>query len=636
MRLTGLLFLFLGNTATATELPAEHFGHLPMVDQPAVSPDGEFVAVIVNNESGPTVSVAPFGTRELTPIIQLKYGRDRIEWIEWANDERLLISASESTLLQGDRIRVARLFSIDRNGKGLKEIKRKTAAETSWWTAFFSTTRVVSYLPDDPKHVLLQLYDELDEGFAVFKVNIYKNKFEKLFRNSYGVDAWYADRDGEVTLGVEYDNDTTTIWHRPDGEDKWQPLHSRKAFESETFSPFLLANDKAYVISDYDVGRQAVWRYDIPSGEFEELIFAADNYDVDRAILAPDTNELVGARHYANYRVDTYFDPEFQSSSQLVKASFPQYETSIVSRSSDRNRMVVWAVKDNSPPKYFWLDLGSKAGGFWYSKYPYLEQKPLANVEPFEFDASDGMRLNGYLTLPVNRGDAPAPLIVHPHGGPHARDYQYFDPWVQFMANRGYAVLQVNFRGSEGFNNNYEVSGYREWGQKMQQDVYDAIDFVAERPEVDGERACVVGASYGGYVALVAAFQRPTQFRCIVSIAGIGDLREHAAMSSRSGSYSAYITETIGDPTDSDDKRMLDNVSAVNHLAKIKSPMLLIHGTHDTQVRVSQSRDFHRKADKAGLDVEYLELEFGTHYFDEWENRIAVFQAIDSFLEKHL
>ena len=635
MRKLCLLLCVLAAPTLAAKLPYEHFGHLPIVEQPSVSPNGELVAVVVNSDRGPTVNIAPFGSRDLTPIIQLKSGEDRIDWIEWANDDRLLVSASQSSLISGDRIRISRLFSIGADGQGLREIKRKTVTPPKWFEVFYDTTRIVSWLRDDPEHVLIELYDTLDGAIAVFKVNIYTNDFDKLFVNTYDVNSWFANGEGEVVFGTSRDEEILTFWYREGNDADWRELHSREIFESETFDPILVKGNKAYVFSDHEIARQGIWLYDIESGEFEELIYAAENHDVQTAILSVDRDEVVGATYYDHYRVKTYFDAEYEATSSIVDKSFSDYQTFIASRSKDRKRMIVQALRDDSPPKYFWLDLAKGAGGFWFSQYPYLEKQQLAKVQPFEYEARDGMPLNGYLTMPVDAKKKP-PLVVFPHGGPAARDYQYFDEFVQFFANRGYAVLQMNFRGSEGFNNLYETAGYREWGQAMQTDIYDAVEWLEEQGTVNTDKACMVGASYGGYAALVAAFQQPERFKCIVSISGIADLTEHAVTTARSGWYEPFVIKTIGDPGDGEDRKVLDEASATNKLALIKRPILMIHGTHDTQVRVSQARDFYKKAKRAGVKVKYIELEYGTHYFDENQNRLQVFKALDDFLGKHL
>lgn len=632
----GALASLLCCAATAQVLPADSFGQLPMVAQPEISPGGQHVASILNSEQGPTIVVSKFGAADLTPIVRLKYGRDRIDWIRWANDDRLLISVSEALNIAGEKYRVSRLYQVGRDGKGMKQIWRKPTREVPWWVNLFDTNNIVSMLPDEPNHILLQLYDERDEAPAVFKVDLRRNKFKKLFVNEYEVDAWYANRKGEVVLGWQMDEDEMTTWYLPEGSSKWEPLKTRRAFEDETFSVVGIVGDTAYVITDYETGRQALWKYDITTGDYTEMVYAVDGYDLDDPIISAEDGRLLGVGWYSDYYEQHYFDEDAARDAALIRQSFPQHRTSVRSRSADGKRLMVLAVRDNAPPQYIWLDLETKAGSAWYAPYPKLNGVPLPEVTPIEFEARDGKRITGYLTLPtVANGDKP-PLIVHPHGGPHARDTKYFDPLVQFFANRGYAVLQVNFRGSSGFGSGFEAAGYRQWGQAMQQDVYDGMDWLVGEGLVDADRKCIVGGSYGGYVALTAAFQRPGDFRCVASIAGIADLYEMADKDSLNPSRKPYVAKAIGNPYDDADRDMLKAHSAVNHLDRIAAPLLLIHGTEDTRVRVTQSRDFYRAAQQAGIDIEYLELEDGTHFLDEYNNRLAVFEALDSFLQKHL
>ncbi|MFD1620864.1 alpha/beta hydrolase family protein [Thalassotalea marina] len=634
------LFLTLPVLAKNKELTYEHFGHLPMFQHATVSPDGKMIAAVYNGKDGPSVVVSPFASRKVAVVARLSKSKDRIDGLTWVNSERIVISASYPKLSYGGYTRVNRMYAVNKDGTDVVLLQDKKAKNRPDWMDVLSTTRIVSLLEKDKKHILIQAYDEKDEGWSVFKVNVYDSDYEKLFVNKYKVSSWYANGDGQVVLGVQYDGnnnkkDTINIWHRTNNNDEWKLLHSRKLYDSTTFTPIKVDGNKAIVLTDHELYRQALWSYDIPSGKFEKVLFSHDKYDVDSALLSPDQSKVIGAVYYDHFRRNHFFDPNENNIHNKVAKIFSQYETSIVDFSLDRSKVLVLAVKDNSPPKYFWLDQQANKAGVWFSKYPHLENKPLANVEAFEFETQDKMLLNGYLTMP-NNSDGKPPLIVYPHGGPNARDYQYFDPYVQYFANKGYAVLQVNFRGSTGFGNSYETAGYREWGAKMQSDVYEAVDWLATQNKVDMSKVCFVGASYGGYVALTAAAEKPNDYKCIVSVAGVSDVKALADTAYLMPTLRSFVENTIGHPKVDDDVNNMREISPINYVKNIKAPILLIHGAKDTRVSIKQSRKFFDEAKDADLDIQHIEYEFGTHFLDENDNRLSAFKEIGEFLEKHL
>lgn len=624
----------------------EKYGHLPMVTKAKVSPDGAYIVALLNSAEGPSVVVSEFAKKELTTLIKLQKSHDRIDEIFWGNNNRIIVSSSYSKKLFGDRIRVHRLFAVNIDGTDLVELKKKHLRELDASEQFFkdinSSSEIISLMREDNEHVLIQSYSQNDKAQSVFKVNIYKNKFEKIFVNKYNVHSWIANQNSQVVLGIgrdKNDPEIRTFYSRANNNSDWKLLYTRKGYSGDTFQPIYVNNDKVFVISDKDHDRQSLWQYDIPSGTFEKLLYGNDQYDVSGAILDSDNNKVIGAYYYDHYQKEHYFNESDITVSKMVKNSFKSYQTNIASMSEDRTKILVSAVRDNSPEKYFWLDLKKKSGSFWFSQYPYLEGRTLVGKIPFDYVANDGMKLNGYLTLPnkPKYEDKNAPLVVLPHGGPiGVRDYQYFDPYVQFIANMGYAVLQVNFRGSGGFGNNYETSGYRNWGKLMQQDVYDAISWLEEQQLVDTSNACMVGFSYGGYVALTSAFQKPEQFKCIVSVAGVSDINKRVDNLSKYKSYRPFIRKTMGDMADENVTQEFFELSAINNINKIKAPILLVHGIHDTRVRFEQSEDFYEKAKDAGLEVDYIEFKHGTHFLDENDNRLAAFKALGDFLTKHL
>lgn len=628
----------------ADKTPSEHFGQLPMMQNVSISPDGNNIAAVYNSENGPQVVVSPFGTQEVTPIVQLKKDIDRIDDIIWQNDDRLLIWASYSDNINGDRTRVKRLFTVSKGGGDLREVRKKAVRQTVWerMAEIYSSATVLTLLPEDKDHILMQLWSERDRAYSVFKVNPAENDFEKVLVNKIGVQNWGASSDGVIRLGRKYEWITAdqeyevSFYYRADNNAEFKQIYKERIPDIGHFSIEAIIGDKMYVVSDREIGRQALWLYDIPTAKYEKMLYSHDTYDVTGAIISRREKEVLGATYVDHYVRHHYFSGKANQTKAFVDASFPGYITWNEAVSADQNRVMVAAQRNDTPTTYFWLDIAAKKGGMWFSEYPYLAQTKMSTVLPYSFKASDGMELHGYLTLPAGQGDKKPKLVVLPHGGPQSRDYQYFDPWVQFLANRGYAVLQVNFRGSEGYGNRYEIAGYRQWGERMQQDVYDAIDWVGEQNLVDAKQSCVVGASYGGYVALTASFQRPNQFKCFVSIAGIPDLLQLAEDDYKNRFLQDFVYSTIGDPKDDRTREKFKSVSAMHNIDKIKKPILLMHGTHDTRVPYKYSAEFYDAAKKKKLDVQYIELKYGTHFLDEDGNRKAAFKALDAFLSKHL
>lgn len=638
------LVAYFGHAKTPA-LNYEQFGTLPMIKYPSVSPNGEYIAAIYNASDGPSIVISGFGSAEVSTIVQLKKSQDRIEDIAWVNSSRLLIVASYSENILNRRFRRDRIFSVNTDGTDLVELKTKMPpSAASWEIRNAGSLGLVSLLKNDKKHVLLQTYDYRDEAQAVYKVNVYENDFDKLFVNKFNVHSWVANEKGEVLFGYGTEKskkitDVNTIWHRNNEQSEWKLLHKQKAYDGETFTPIIVENDTLLVKTDYKTRRSALWSYDIKTGKYIEKLFGHHKYDIDGVIYNADRSKVIGVYYFDDYLREHYFQDEDSQISTLVKNSFKGYQATIYSRSADKTKMLVYATKDNSPQKFFWLDIKNKKGGLWFSTYPFLEGQPMPNVLPITFDADDGVELTGYLTLPIsNNSNSKPPLVVWPHGGPiGVRDYQTFDPYVQFFASQGYAVLQVNYRGSGGFGSNFQASGHHEWGKRMQQDLYNGFDWLKGKDLVDTNKSCFAGYSYGGYAALTAAFQKPEQYRCIVSIAGISDLYTLADKDYRwQGNIRAHIVNTIGDPTDDKIASELESLSAINHINKIKAPILLMHGRYDTQVRVDQSAGFYDKAKKAGLDVKYVEFEYGTHNLDEADNRLEAFKELNNFLEEHL
>jgi len=625
--------------ATASPISPDKFSTLRMIESPQISPDGQSIIAIYNTKSGPKVVLSLFGKSQITPLAQLKKSKDRVDFVRWSGNRFAIIGTSYPKHYNGMYYRVSRLYSIDIKSKKVRELTSKRSRKKAGHSV--QSYKLVSTLRNDDENILISTYDVRDKAYSVYKVDLEDGGFDKEFANTYDVDYWYPDADGIIRLGIAIEKEKgifqdkghfVSTWYRQSEDDDFKLIKRKKIGSGVTFDVLALteSGNKAYVMSDRETGRQAIWLYDIETSKFESNVFSHDKFDLS-AGLENSSGELIGAVWQDDFFKRHYFNKRDSKLFKSVKASLAGYEVFIASKSQDNKRVLAYAIKDNSPGKYFWLDLSAKKGGVWFSQYPQLESVKLASVQSISYPASDGEIISGYLTLPVSlKSDELPPLVVLPHGGPHARDMRYFDPLVQVIANQGYAVLQMNFRGSKGFGTKFETDGYYQWGKRMQQDVMDGVAWL-DKQNIVSKDACIVGASYGGYVALTAAFQAKDRFKCVVSIAGISDLKQLVEDEERQSTYVANIL----DPNKVGALAALADVSAINHIDEIKAPMLLIHGTRDTRVNYSQSKDFYNKAQDK-LDIKYVEFKDGTHFLDDPQNRKVAYSELSQFLNKHL
>jgi dipeptidyl aminopeptidase/acylaminoacyl peptidase len=359
-------------------------------------------------------------------------------------------------------------------------------------------------------------------------------------------------------------------------------------------------------------------------------------HNADGMLRDPQTHRLIGL--YALVGDEdryTFFDPADQAAWAAVKAAFKGDRVRLESWSQDRKKIVVLVDSPTQGPAYALVDLVTKRANWLGGRYQKLTQEDISPVRSVRFKASDGLDLTGYLTVPRGAQAKDLPLVVFPHGGPAARDTPEFDWWAQAMASRGYAVLQVNFRGSDGFGAAFLQAGYGEWGRKMQTDLSDGVRWLAGQGIIDPKRVCIVGASYGGYAALAGAALDPGVYRCAVSVAGLSDLSRFVTWSKAQNGVGAvrYWTRFMGAEAARDPS--LAEISPAAHVDRVNIPVLLIHGRDDTVVPLEQSRIMAEALQKAGKPVELVVQKGADHWLSRGDTRLETLQATIAFLQKN-
>lgn len=608
------------------ELPVEQFAQLPTLSSPRLSPGGQMVAVKMAVEGVEQLVV--FALEGDVPTSQIELGDSELVTYRWVNDEWLLITVGQVENSLGTSMYVTRLISFNVKNRKMLRIGPKGEmgqnASDVLWVARDGTPRILlayqkSFYSSDP-------------GFfpTVSMVDVSRNAMDHQVDPREGVFDWIADPAGVVRVGIgsEMGGRRNRVLYRAAAGETFREI-GNTAQDGDLPIPivFLNAPGKAAGFSDRE-GVDALYQIDLATMAWERKIFGVDGYDIDGVQLDPSGHRIVGV-NYTDQRDQTrWFDPSFGALATALAEALKR-DVGLVSFNQAQDRLVVSASATNAPTSYYTFTIPTRKLALIGHEYPGLADAPMGQVSTVSYTSRDGLKLQAVLTVPAGRDAKNLPIIVLPHGGPATRDSEMFDWWVQFLADRGYAVLQPNYRGSTGFGDALQAAGDGEWGLKMQDDVDDALAWAVSTGLADGKRACIMGASYGGYVALRAADRNPDLYRCAVSYAGVSDLQKMMSFSRQFFNDLASRDYWQGRAPD------FRSVSPVHRPEAVGIPVLVMHGRRDLRVPVAQSRDYAEALRRAGKDVTWIEQPLADHHFSRQQDRLQFLREMEAFLDKH-
>ena len=618
----------------------EAFAQEPAMSSAQVSPDGKNVATLqrFTKDGEQFLLIYDVGDMAKNPVT---LGSERMDIVafSWVNNERLVVRFRQDvdTLqrLGVDTRLVSKLATTDKDGQGWLEIPRKRADRRRASTKLreqFGGVGMLSLLPKDDDHILL-IYDDDRNGVAdIFKVNVESGSARRVVKNNNRIRITYMDDDGDPRLATRFDEGDEAIIYlaRLKGEKEWIEIGRTVASvdsASSIFGAFRLvgppSSNEFYVLSNHATDTAAIYTYDLEEREFGELQFLHPRYDATgvRTKLDDEKNDVIIGFTFTGKAGDVYLvDPEERARQDAIDGILSDTRNAIVSRSDDGNTMVIRAEGPQMPPS--WYLLSDNRLDLLGRSRPFLTEDMLADVEWVRYTARDGMSIPALVTVP--RGDGPFPIVVLPHGGPVARDYWGFDTWSQLLAFHGYVVIQPQFRISKGFGRQHLEAGYARWGHEMQDDLEDAITYLAERELGDPKRSAIFGWSYGGYAAFVGSFRDPNPFRCAIAGAGVADLPYFRAWLADSGTFAekAY-------------RKTVDGISPLEHVDSVDVPILVIHGDIDERVPVAQSRKFVKKLQEYNKHYKYIELEGANHFFGTiyYRHFVEIYSAMIDWLD---
>ncbi|MBQ3402381.1 MAG: S9 family peptidase [Synergistaceae bacterium] len=494
---------------------------------------------------------------------------------------------------------------------------------------------VLDDLEDDPVHMLIGMNQRNPEIFDVYRCNIETGELELVAENPGNITGWMTDHDGKLRAAIQTDGVNESFLYRTDESQEFRTLITTNF--KETFSPVMFAYDNKmmYIVSNLSRDKTAIYTFNPETNETLDLVFEHDEVDAGGILHSKKRKVITGVTYTTDRRHYKFFDADREELQNTLDAFFPGLEVAVADMDDDERRIIVRTYSDRTRGAYYLFDRKDNSISKLADLSPWLRAEQMAPMRAIHFTARDGLKINGYITLPVGVASHDLPLVVIPHGGPSSRNSWGFNSEAQFLANRGIAVLQVNFRGSTGYGKSFWQAGFKQWGRKMQDDVTDGVLWAVEQGIADRSRLAIYGGSYGGYAALAGATFTPDLYACAVSYVGPSNL--FTLLESIPPYWKPFIEmeyEEIGDP--SKDKELLTEVSPVFHAENIRIPLFVAQGANDVRVNKAESDQIVESVRKAGKDVVYMVKENEGHGFHNEENRFDFYRTLEEFFRKHL
>ena len=640
---------FAQQPTAASEIPVQTLFRKPAYSGLVLSPNQRYLAALAPINGRRNVVVVDLQSRSASMLTSYEV-RD-VNTIFWANDDRLLYTTGDQQGLEfrGD----GGLFAVDRDGKNPKVLVEPLVSANGV-RFIYRTTTVIGRLRGNSDEVLVSANDRSVNSQDVYRMNsVTGRKTLVTVRTPGRVARWVLDSENKPLAALSIDLERKRWWCsvRTESGDGWRT--AAEWDESLQGAMIPLAADptdsmRMYVATNVGRDTMAIRFLDIASAKLGDLVYADDRFDVSSFYLLGDSlgeggrllfggpteepNKLIGVRYNADRPKTVWFDREAAEIQAAVDSALP---ATVNQFNVNQSRTIVLASSDVDPGGYYIFDRKARTlEDTGLQSRPWIRTEQMAPMRPVRWTARDGMPIDGYLTLPLGyKPGEPVPLVLHPHGGPWAKDNWGFNPEVQFMANRGYAVLQPNFRGSTGYGAQHLRSSYRQWGGTMIDDMIDGVEWAIKQGFADPARVGVYGASYGGYATLMAMEKKPELFNWGVNYVGVTDMALHqdTQPAQRYGNFGPLAKILTGDQNA--DRALFEEQSPARHVARIAAPVFSAYGGEDRNVDVSNGYAIKDALNKSGKSSEWMLVVDEAHGFRADKNVFEFYSRFDKFMK---
>jgi len=494
---------------------------------------------------------------------------------------------------------------------------------------------ILDALPDDDDHILVTHNKRDKRLFDVYRINIKTGAETLVAQNPGNITAWNTDHAGKVRAAGATDGVNKTLLYRETEAEPFKPLLTTNFREAVDIVGWTPDSKLMYVASNRGRDKAALFEFDPKTAKEGKLIYENPNVDVDS--LGWSRARKVITQTMVNFEKaePVFFDKESERVYKALKAKLPGYQIGVQSMTKDENLLIVAASNDRTPGTRYVYDVKADKLTRLAEINPALAEADMAEVKPISYTARDGLTIRGYLTLPKGVPAKNLPVIVNPHGGPWYRDSWGYNGEIQFLANRGYAVLQMNFRGSVGYGRKFWEASFKQWGLAMQDDITDGVNWLIKEGIADPKRIAIYGASYGGYATLMGVTKTPDLYAAAVDYVGVSNM--FTFMKSIPPYWKPFLemmTEMVGDAEK--DKAQLTTTSPALNAERIKTPLFIAQGAKDPRVVKAESDQMVEALKKRGVAVEYMVKDNEGHGFRLQENQFEFYEAMEKFLGKHL
>jgi dipeptidyl aminopeptidase/acylaminoacyl peptidase len=598
-------------------IPMEDFFKNPEKRSFQLSPNGEYLAFMQPYETRMNIHIQKIGEDEVVRVTSATE-RDIAGYL-WKGNNRIIYVQDT----KGDEN--YRLYGVDKDGANQKDLTP------------FDKVRVgiVDDLEENDTEMLIQMNKRDPRVFDVFRINVNTAEMVKVAENPGNIMGWQTDHDGKLRIAITTDGVNSSILFRETEDEEFKNVLTTNF--KETLSPLFFTFDNKNVYASSNLGRDkaAIVKYDLANNKELEVIYEHPEVDVSSLFYSKKRKIIEGVSYTTWKRQYELFDDEVKLIFADLEDKLDGYEFAVTSQNKDEDKLLVRTYSDRSLGSYYMYDVKTKELNKLVEVSPWLNEDHMAEMKPISYQSRDGLTINGYLTLPVGVEAENIPVVVHPHGGPWARDGWGFSPTVQFLANRGYAVLQMNFRGSTGYGREFWEISFKQWGKTMQDDITDGVEWLKAEGIADPDRIGIFGGSYGGYAVLAGLAFTPDLYACGVDYVGVSNI--FTLLNTIPPYWEPMLDmfyEQIGNP--SSDSLLLYEASPVFHVDKIKAPLLVVQGAQDPRVNIDESDQIVEALKARGIDVPYLVKENEGHGFRNEENRFEMNRTMEQFLAKHL